>query len=414
MILMRLLNVGMRGVTLLLKFVLLFSLARLLEPSEVGLYGLLAATVLYTAGIAGLGYSMYANREVAAADPNERTWIIRDQAVFCGLAYVLVLPLTLLLFVSETLPWTLAGWFFVLIVLEHVGVEVERVLVAASRQMFASVVLFLRNGAWVLVAVPLMWVAAPLRTLETVLAIWAAGASVACAVGLIGVARVGSWDLSKAVDWESMKRGLRIALHLLIGTMALKGLTTFDRIWVGAIGGLDILGPYVLFLGIANVLKAFLNSSVFPFCYPKLVRSAAIGDRAGFEAGMRSMILQTIAVVIVVVVLSLLLIEPVLEWIDRPIYAEHIELFYLAQLAVALYAASQVAQSRSYAYRMDSCIVIGQVVGFAAFVAAAAVLTRFLGVPGVLIGVCIAYTSMLLINFAGFRYFPNTTSRPQP
>src|SRR5262245_31343982 len=94
----RLLNIGLRGSALLMRFVLLLSLARLLEPSQVGLYGLLSATVLYVAGAAGLGYSMYSAREVAAADLTERTPIIRDQAVFGVLAYVVVVPLSLLLF----------------------------------------------------------------------------------------------------------------------------------------------------------------------------------------------------------------------------------------------------------------------------------------------------------------------------
>ena len=243
MILIRLLNIGMRGATLLLKFVLLFSLARLLEPSQVGLYGLFAAVALFLAGVAGLGYSMYATREIAAADVDRRTAIIRDQAVFCVLAYVLVLPLSLLLFFSETLPWTLAGWFFALMVLEHVGVEVERILVAASRQMAASVVLFLRSGSWVLVAVPLMWTNPALRRLDTVLAAWGVGATVACAVGLIGIARIGTWDIFRAINWSWMKGGLRIGLPLLGGTLALKSLTTLDRIWVGVVGGLEVLGP---------------------------------------------------------------------------------------------------------------------------------------------------------------------------
>lgn len=410
MILIRLLNVGLRGATLLLKFVLLFSLARLLEPGQVGLYGLLAATVLYMAGVAGLGYSLYATREIAAADVDERTPIIRDQAVFCALAYVLVLPLSLLLFLSDTLPWRVAGWFFVLLVLEHVGVEVERILVAASRQLLASIVLFLRNGAWVLVAVPLMWTNPAQRTLETVLASWGTGAALACGAGLVGVARIGTWDLFRAIDWSSMRKGLRIGLPLLAGALALKGLTTFDRIWVGAVGGLEVLGPYVLFIGIANALKAFLNSSVFPFCYPGLVRAVAVGDRARFRSGMRSMILQTVAVTIPVVVLALLLIRPLLGWIDRPIYGEQLNLFYWAQLAVGLYAAGQVAQCGIYAYRMDRRIIVGQVAGLAVFGAAAAVLTRLLGVTGVPVALCVAYASMLSINFAGLSRLPGTTT----
>jgi O-antigen/teichoic acid export membrane protein len=413
MIPIRLLNIGMRGATLLLKFALLFLLARLLEPEQVGMYGLLAAAVLYTAGVAGLGYSMYATREVAAAEIDERTRIIRDQAVFCAIAYVLILPLSLLLFVSETLPWTLAGWFFALMVLEHFGIEVERILVAASRQTSASVVLFLRNGGWVLAAVPLMWANPALRSLETVLIAWATGAAIACAVGLVGIARIGSWDIHREVDWTAMKCGLRVGLPLLVGTLALKGLTTFDRVWVSAIGGLEVLAPYVLFIGIANVLKAFLNSSVFPFSYPGLVRSVAVGDRSGFNAGMRSMILQTIAVTASVVVLSLLLIRPLLGWIDRPIYGEHIGLFYWAQLAVVLYAAGQAAQCGIYALRMDRLIISGQVGGLAVFIAAAAMFTKLAGVAGVLIALCIAYASMLLINCAGFSRLPDLVASRQ-
>lgn len=50
----RLINLNLRTVTLLSKFALIFVLAKLLEPAEVGLYGLLAATVAL--GFMALGY----------------------------------------------------------------------------------------------------------------------------------------------------------------------------------------------------------------------------------------------------------------------------------------------------------------------------------------------------------------------
>jgi hypothetical protein len=46
----RLINISLRGMTLVSKFLLIFFLAGFLEPKELGLYGLLAATI---------GYSMY-------------------------------------------------------------------------------------------------------------------------------------------------------------------------------------------------------------------------------------------------------------------------------------------------------------------------------------------------------------------
>ena len=165
-----------------------------------------------------------------------------------------------------------------------------------------------------------------------------------------------------------------------------------------------------MFIGIANVLKAFLNTSVFPFCYPELVRSVSVGDGTRFVSGVRSMILQTSAVTLSVVILSLLLIKPLLGWVDRPVYGEHMDLFYWSLLAVALYAAGQVAQCAIYAYRMDNRIIVSQVAGLAAFTVAAAILTRLFGVTGVLIALCAAYTIMFLINLAGFSRLPLATA----
>ena len=43
----KLANIGLRGITLASKFALLLVLAKYLEPSDVGLYGLIAVTVAY-------------------------------------------------------------------------------------------------------------------------------------------------------------------------------------------------------------------------------------------------------------------------------------------------------------------------------------------------------------------------------
>jgi O-antigen/teichoic acid export membrane protein len=413
MIHIRLLSYGLRGLALLLRFVLLFVLARLLEPAQLGLYGLLSATVLFTAGIAGLGYSLFAAREVAATDIHERTPIIRDTAVFCALAYILILPLSLPLFFFETLPWELMAWFFLLLILEHVAVESERLLIAASRQTWASIVLFLRNGAWVLALIPVLWMHPVSRTLETVLQAWGAGTTLACAAGIFGISKIGEWNLFRKLDWLTIKRGLRVGLPLLMGALALKGLTTFDRIWVSKIGGLDVLAAYVFFIGIANAMKAFLNSSVFPFYYPKLVRAATTSDHAAFKLGVRSMILQTVVVTTAMTGLSLLIINPLLDWIDQSIYRQHMELFHWAQFAVMLYAISQVAQCCLYAHRDDRRIITGQIISLLVFFVAATVFSHLMGVLGILVSLCVAYLSLILIFLTRTFLFLSQQVNPQ-
>ena len=52
----RLFNMALRGLTLASKFLLIFFLARFLEPAELGLYGLVVATIGYALYLLGLDF----------------------------------------------------------------------------------------------------------------------------------------------------------------------------------------------------------------------------------------------------------------------------------------------------------------------------------------------------------------------
>ena len=392
----RLFNVGLRGFTLLVKFALLFSLARFLEPTGVGLYGLLLASVTYAVGVAGFGFCKFANREVAGAEPDARTTLLRDQLVFHALAYLIAGPLAAGLFVFDILPWTLAPWFALILLLEHAGTEADRVLVAVNEQLVATLSLFLRNAAWVLALIPLMWARPDARTLEAVLGAWAIGGLMSVVVAGSALARVGHWDFARPVDWAWLRRGARIAAPLLVASLALKGLTTFDRFWVKDVAGLEVLGAYVLFAGIAVVLKVFLDSGVFVFSYPALIRAVKVGDERAFRRGMRELFGYTAGVMAVVVAVSLMLIRPVLAWIDRPLYDGHLDLYYWSLAAVVLYAFGMVAHYGIYAHHRDRTIVTSQLAGLAVFFAAGALTVPAYGAVGVPVAMCAAYTAILV------------------
>ena len=155
-------------------------LAKFLEPADVGLYGLLSATVSYVLMALGFDFYAYVTRELIAADHRQWASMLRDQTVFYGLTYSALLPLCLLLFWLGFLPWKLAVWFFPLLALEHVAQELNRLLVAISEPLWASIVLFVRSGAWAVIAAFWMWLDPGQRTLEFVLGAWAVGVLAAC------------------------------------------------------------------------------------------------------------------------------------------------------------------------------------------------------------------------------------------
>jgi O-antigen/teichoic acid export membrane protein len=413
-LLRRAFNLVLRGLGLVAKFALVFALARYLDPADVGLYGIVLAAVTYLQFALGFDFYVFANRELIGAPAALHARILRDQGAFLLLSYTAILPLCLLLFATQVLPWSVAIPFFALLVLEHVSHEIGRVLIAMSRPILATALFSIRAGAWVLAVLPLMWIEPRFRTLDLVLYAWVAGALISC---LIGAASIGSairWDAAGPVDWRWIKKGIGVAIPLLIGTLAVKGLNTFDRYWVESIGGLEPVAAYVLFAGIATAVKAFLDAGVFVFSYPGLIRAARDGNPTVFTGRLRRMAWQAVVVALALSAAALLLVKPLLAWIGRSIYFDNVALLYWSLLAVVLYAVSMVFHYAIYARHADRTIVLSQLAGLSAFMAAAALLQQPLGIVAVPMAVCVGHVVILAWKALKYASMGAVTSSPTP
>ena len=91
-------NLGLRGATLLSRFLLIFVLAKFLEPAEVGLYGLFVGTVTYFVMAVGFDFYTHASRDLIMSDQSQWCGLLRDQGAFYGLAYIAVLPFVVAVF----------------------------------------------------------------------------------------------------------------------------------------------------------------------------------------------------------------------------------------------------------------------------------------------------------------------------
>jgi O-antigen/teichoic acid export membrane protein len=376
-------------------------LARFLVPADVGRFGLLAATIGYALYVLGLEFYVFTVRELIAAPPGERLGIIRDQAAFHGLCYLVGLPLFLVLFAAGWLPWEYAGWFLALLVLEHVAQELNRILIALSEQLLASTILFVRSGAWCFAAIAIMASAPSMRSVEFVLAAWMSGAVLACAIGLARIAclaKPAAWR----IDWARVRAGLRVALPFLLASLALRGLFTIDRYWVEYLSGLEVLGAYVLFVGMATAVLSFLDAAVVDFNYPRIVAAAKSGDEAAFRARMSAFGRSVGAVTAVLTVACWLASAPLLAWLDAPAYTNHVHLLKWLLLATGLYALSTIPHVGLYAYGRDRPLVLGPLAGIVAFLCTCSLGGAALGTLVVPLALCAAFFVILSYKWAAY------------
>lgn len=393
---------ALRGLTLVSKFLLIFFLARFLEPIEVGLYGLVAATTGYALYLVGFDFYTYTTRELLKTDRSLWGRMLKGQFVLTLVLYAIFGPVLLLIFASGLLPWAFAGWFFVLLALEHFSQELSRLLITISEPLWASIVLFLRSGIWAVVVVLVMWRYIDLRSLGYVLTAWAVGGLMAVVVGAGRLTYLGIGGWRHRVDWGWVTKGLKIALPLLIATLAIRGLFTVDRYWFEALVSREVLGAYVLFMGMSTALMSFLDAGVFAFIYPSMISAYHNEDPQAFMHHLRQLLIQTVVFSLAFAVVALLAIDPVLTWLDRPLYMQHRQLFYWLLLVMFLYAIGMIPHYALYAQGKDRPIIVSHSASILIFVVVVTILTVYTSYLAVPLALCVTFAVVLLWKTVAF------------
>lgn len=359
-------SVGLRVAAMGSRFVLLLVLAKLLSPAQVGLFGLLLATISFSVLVIGGDFYTYSQRELMRKPRHRWSFVLQHQILAIGLLYLLLLPLQLLIFWFDLLPVHLMVWFFGLLVLEHVAQEVNRLLVAMHRPLVASWVLFVRMGAWVWVVLPFLWFA-PEPSLEMVLLAWLVGSGFAALMGVIVVHREARpWH---KWSWESgwLKQGFKVGLLFLVATMCVKALLTVDRYIVEALNGADFLGVYVVYASMAMAVMSFLDAAVFSFMYPRLVGAFRQANRRAYLKYRRELAVSTVAISAALALLIALVSPLVLEWTGRAIYLEHLDVLWLLLGTSVVYSIGMVPHYGLYARGADWNILFAHVSSLVVF-----------------------------------------------
>lgn len=398
----RILNMVLRTATLGARFVFVFFLAKYLDPQSVGYYGLFTATVGYFLYLVGLDFYTYTTREILKASPEQRGQMLKGQAALSVLLYAIVVPLAVWVLPQAHWPGELLLWFFPILVFEHINQEISRLLVALSEQITASLILFMRQGSWALAIVGLMAVDADMRQLQAVMACWLAAGVIAALLGVLKIRqlRMGGWNLP--VNWAWVKKGAMVSLAFLLATLALRGVQTVDRYWLQSLTSIEVVGAYVLFLSIAGTLMVFLDAGVFAFAYPELIALHHQQQHAQAHRKVKQLLVYILLAAVAFSAISWLLLPYLLQWINKPLYTESIELYPWLLLATVINALGMAPHYALYAQGRDRIIIGSHIAAMVVFAIAVWLLAQILPALAVPLGLVIFFTVILVIKVAAY------------
>ena len=152
---------------------------------------------------------------------------------------------------------------------------------------------------------------------------------------------------------------------------------------------------------------SFLDAGVFAFSYPGLISAHQKQQPALFRKNLRLLAIQTGILSVAYAVMSLLLLPPLLSFLENPLYTAQQYLYPWVLITMVLYALSMVPHYALYAQGIDRPIIHSHIASLFVFVMATWLFSLCWQLLAVPLGLCAAFALILVWKaWAFFKFTP--------
>ena len=411
------LNLGLRGLSMGARFLLILYLGKFFSLDDLGFYGIFFSTVTLSFFLLGLDFYGYSNRETLYARVEDRLSVLRAQLIFYLVTYaVFLLPLSLIFF-YDVLPFEYIVFFYVILILEHLSQELYRIFTMLSYPIFANWLLFLRSGIWVYLII-LGWTILPNNTysMSVILWGWAIGAGVSVIIGFIKIFQLHKGYELKSMDLKWFIDGIKISALYFSSTIALKIIEFSSRYMLEYWGSLREVGIFTFYNQIANMINVVIFTLFIMVVYPKLVLLVNQNNIRELLQVKRNMMNKILIYSSSLAILLIIIIKPILYLINKSDFFDEINTFYILILSNIILNVSLVYHYVLYAFRKDFSLFISTAIGAAANILLNIILIQGFGLIGAAVAALLSYIILALLKGVSSRkaraHFLQTTPQP--
>lgn len=316
-------NLSLKGMSVLSRFFLILYISKYFSIDEVGEYGLFNTSIMFLLLIVGLDFYQFSNREIVAVGKVKRSFVVTQQIILHIISYALFLPLILLIFFAGIIPFKYLIVFYAILILEHINQEIYRTFIALSKSMTSSFLIFLKNGFWALVLL-LIWIFSENQVyfnLKYLYVFWLSGNVLALVIGTYKFKQYFDFISFSKVDFNWIKKGLKISIFFLVSTIAFKIIEFSDRYMIDFFLTKTEVGIYTFFFQLSNIVNVVVFNSILIIFYPKILKS--ISNKDGFVQTKKSMSRQVYTVSFVVAIAIYFGTPFLLDIVDKPEFIEN-------------------------------------------------------------------------------------------
>ena len=394
-------NLVLRGITLGSKFLLSIYLVKFLSLEANGEYGIFVATISMLTYVLGLDFYSFNNREILQENSSESGKKIKNQFFLFTIVYLIVLPLLYVLGLFDFIGEKYVFLFYLILIFDHISIELYRLLVVFSKPIQANMNLFLRTGIWILVLI-FAWHNdfEELKNLKSVFNFWMIGSFLSVVYSIFSLSTTGiSIPWREKIETKWILAGLKIATPFFIATLSYKTIQFADRYMVEFYLGTKQTGVYYFFSNISMLIETFVQTTVVMIYSPQLI--ASLKKDKPFQINIFKTFSKEIVIYSVLAVVSVCaIIYPLLYIVEKTELFLSISVFFVMVTTRFIFNISLIYHFKLYVAKKDRIIMTSTLVAVLFNVSLNFILIPYYG----LIGGALATLISILIMM-GFKLF---------
>ncbi|WP_273404304.1 oligosaccharide flippase family protein [Actinobacillus porcinus] len=354
----KLTHLSFRLLSMYAKFLLIICIGKYLSNEALGEYSLFFSTITFAIFFLGMDFYVFNTRELINKDKKEQGRLIRDQFIFYIATYAIVFPVLLIVFPLGIIKLKYLVFFYVILIVEHLSQEVYRLFITLSRQTLATILLFLRSGAWVYIIAVLWGVGdSSYKSLNIAYIGWFIGAFISIMIALHFLRKdYGILDIREKVELQWLKHGAIVSFPFFIGTISYKVVEFSNRYIIDFFMTKSDVGIFSFYANIANALQTLVYTLVIMIYYPKLLSCYVTNDREKISLLVKDFTKETIIYSLCCSIVIALAAYPLFLMLDKIEYVQNMPMLWGLLLATFFLNLSFIPHYQLFAQKKDILI----------------------------------------------------------
>lgn len=391
-------NLILRGSTIGFKSILIFYIAKSLLPEDMATYGLITVTLSYLVYILGLDFYTYYTREFVKSSPNVWGGYIKNIGVIFVFTYILCTPIIFYLYKINIIQKEILFYFILLLVLEHLNQELNRIMIMNGDVFYSSVINFIRYALWAPILIFMMHKGIILNNVNNIIICWVIFGFIALLFSFYRLKQYNIQGWNIAVNKKWIYRGILVSLPLLIGTLALRGVFTFDRFWLQTYFSTDYLAAYAFFGAFAAVIGTIADSLIIAYTYPKLIKLFENKETLKYNKEIKKFTLQIVFLSILSGLILYYATKFLVDLLELKNYTQYMPMLIVIIVANILFCISNVPHYILYSQNKDKVIYWVHIILFFSFIGFLYILTRIFN-DGYIVPIAVLIFYLFLLIF---------------